>query len=93
MAFSLRREYSLRQRRTINKMRYFFDLIGPLIKRDNTGTEFENDEAARQEAVHRSVNDDGYGLQNYNGFHSISVRDQVARIVCTFMIHRPSSSL
>jgi hypothetical protein len=87
MAFYSRREYPVRvSKRTFDKMRYFFDLVGSLVKRDSIGAEFKNDEAVRQEAVLRSINEGGHGLQNYNGYHSISVRDQADRIVCTVLI-------
>ena len=65
-------------------MRYYFDLLnGHDEMADLGGAEYRNDEAARQEAILRALdNRDTHQLQHYNGFCFIRVRDESERTVC-----------
>jgi hypothetical protein len=62
--------------------RYFFHLIGVETERDLVGTEFENDAAARQEAMLRSLNGRSFRLQKYRNHQFIEVRDEDDRLIC-----------
>lgn len=68
-------------------MRYFFDLLDGDTQVDLSGTEFENDAAARQEAILRARTcEPKLRLERYDAFRSITVRDETDRIVCKISI-------
>lgn len=68
-------------------MRYYFDLIDGASALDLGGTEYGSDEAARQEAILRSLdNRHTHQVQSYDGFRRIRVRDENNRVVCEISI-------
>jgi hypothetical protein len=66
-----------------DKMKYYFDMIGPRCQMDAEGAEFANEAGARQEAQLRALNShQSHRLQSYNGFASITVRNEAGRTIC-----------
>jgi hypothetical protein len=68
-------------------MRYFFDLTDGDTCTDLGGAEFPSEEAARQEAILRSV--DGshdFALRSYGNYRYIRLRDDTGRTVCKVRI-------
>ena len=72
-------------------MRYYFDLVTGDHSHsvDLGGAEYANDEAARQEAILRAIdNRETQQLQGYQGYRCIRVRDEDGRTVCEVSINR-----
>jgi len=68
-------------------MRYFFNLIDGDTCTDLGGSEFASEEAARQEAILRSVDGSyAYSVRGYQDFRYIRLRDETGRIVCKLPI-------
>ena len=69
-------------------MRYYFDLLnGHDDMTDLGGAEYRSDQAARQEAILRALdNRDTLQVQHYNGFSFIRVRDETDRTICQVRI-------
>ena len=66
--------------------RYFFHLKGPGTAKDTAGVRLENDAAARQEAILRSLDGRSFRLQKYRNHKFIEVRDESGRVVCKVAI-------
>jgi hypothetical protein len=68
-------------------MRYFFDLVDGEKSTDLGGAEYPTDEAARQEAILRALdNRETRQLQGYKAYRCIRVRDEDGRTVCEVAI-------
>jgi hypothetical protein len=66
--------------------RYFFHLKGTGTAEDTTGVRLQNDAAARQEAILRSVDGQSFRLQKYRNHKFIEVLDESGRLVCKVAI-------
>ena len=66
--------------------RYFFHLKGSGTAKDLKGVQLENDAAARQEAILRSLDGGSFRLQRYRNHKFIEVRDESGRLVCEIAI-------
>jgi hypothetical protein len=56
--------------------RYYFDAVDGKELEDRFGAEFENDNAARREAVLRALNGTAHQLEKYKGAAAIAVRNE-----------------
>ena len=66
--------------------RYFFHLKGLGTAKDTAGVRLQNDAAARQEAILRSLNGQSFRLQRYPNHKFIEVRNESGRVVCKVAI-------
>jgi hypothetical protein len=66
--------------------RYFFHLKGSGSAKDTAGVRLQNDAAARQEAILRSLSGPSFRLQKYRNYELIEVRDEGGRVVCEVAI-------
>jgi hypothetical protein len=66
--------------------RYFFHLKGSGTAKDTAGVRLQNDAAARQEAILRSLSGQSFRLQKYRNYEFIEVLDEGGRVVCEVAI-------
>ena len=61
--------------RSIFMSLYYFDLLDGVTQCDRIGVELDNDAAAKQEAIMRSLNGTTQQLAHYDGSEEIAVRN------------------